>query len=275
MLLRFSKMHGIGNDFIVIDCISQRYTPQAHHMKKLADRHFGIGCDQLLIVEPPQQAENDFRYRIFNADGSEVEQCGNGARCFARYVYDRGLIARKHIKVETAGGNIELYIESDGIRVNMGAPILTPLNIPFKTDTEQTTYNIEIDGQSYKVGAVSMGNPHLIYQVDDIDNAPIETLGPLFEAHSDFPKRCNAGFMQVIDRGFIKLRVYERGAAETLACGSGACAAVVSGILQGLLDHKVTVQLPGGKIHIEWLGGDNPVFQVGPAEFVFDGKIRL
>lgn len=275
MLLRFSKMHGIGNDFVVLDCISQRYIPQTQDMANLADRHFGIGCDQLLIIEPPQQPENDFRYRIFNADGSEVEQCGNGARCFARYVYDRGLTAKTSIKVETAGGNIELHIEKNGIRVNMGAPILLPEKIPFKANAQQKTYNIKVAEQTYTVGAVSMGNPHLIYQVDNIDLAPVDTLGPLFETHDTFPNRCNAGFMQVVNRGFIKLRVYERGAAETLACGSGACAAVVSGITQGLLDANVTVQLPGGKIDIEWQGGDNPVFQVGSATFVFDGKIRL
>ena len=275
MLLRFSKMHGIGNDFIVLDCISQRYIPQTQDMARLADRHFGIGCDQLLIIEAPQNPENDFRYRIFNADGSEVEQCGNGARCFARYVYDRGLTANTSIKVETAGGNIVLHVEESGIRVNMGAPILAPAKIPFIADSQENTYNIEANGNTYTVGAVSMGNPHLVYQVDDIDKAAVETLGPLFEAHSDFPNRCNAGFMQIVSRDFIKLRVYERGAGETLACGTGACAAVVSGILQGLLDANVTVQLPGGKIHIEWQGGNKPVYQVGPAEFVFDGKIRL
>lgn len=275
MQLRFSKMHGIGNDFVVLDCISQRYTAQTKHMAKLADRHFGIGCDQILIVEPPRQPQNDFRYRIFNADGSEVEQCGNGARCFARYVYDRGLTAKKHIKVETAGGNIELHIEEAGIRVDMGAPILTPIDIPFKAARQQTSYNISVADCEYAIGAVSMGNPHLVFQVDDIDNAPVETLGPQFESHPDFPNRCNAGFMQVIARDTIKLRVYERGAGETLACGSGACAAVVSGILQGLLDSKVTVSLPGGEIQIEWLGEGHSVQQVGPAAFVFDGKIRI
>ncbi len=275
MLLRFSKMHGIGNDFVVLDCISQRYSAQSKHMKALADRHFGVGCDQILIIEPPQQPDNDFRYRIFNADGSEVEQCGNGARCFARYVYDRGLTVSKTIRVETAGGVITLFIEDQGVRVNMGPAILSPAEIPFIAEQPATTYDISADGRNFSVAAVSMGNPHLVYQVEDIDQAPVETLGPLFEAHERFPNRCNAGFMQIIQRDFIKLRVYERGAAETLACGSGACAAVVAGISQGLLDNNVTVQLPGGQLHIEWAGGDSDVYQVGPAEFVFDGKIRF
>ena len=275
MLLSFSKMHGLGNDFVILDCLSQCYMPQTKHMVKLADRHFGVGCDQILIIEPPTQPENDFSYRIFNADGSEVEQCGNGARCFAKYVFERGLTAKKIIKVETANGLIELHIEEGGIRVNMGPPILNPAQIPYQAATQQAQYKLHIDNDEYAISAVSMGNPHLVYQVDDINTAPVNTLGPLFESHKDFPNRCNAGFMQIIDKSFIKLRVFERGAGETLACGSGACAAVVAGIELGLLDNNVTVELPGGKIQIQWQGGDSPVYQVGPADFVFDGQIRL
>lgn len=275
MLLRFTKMHGIGNDFVVLDCISQRYSPQSKHMQVLADRHMGVGCDQILVIEAPQQPQNDFRYRIFNADGSEVEQCGNGARCFARYVHNKGLTAKNTIRVETSGGIIELHIEDEGVRVDMGAPILLPEAIPFKAQTTAVSYNITVEGQDFSIAAISMGNPHLVYQVEDINTAPVETLGPLFERHPDFPNRCNAGFMQIVSRNAIKLRVYERGSGETLACGSGACAAVVAGIQQGLLDNNVTVELPGGQIDIQWSGGDNHVFQVGPAEFVFDGKIRL
>lgn len=275
MLLRFTKMHGIGNDFVVLDCITQRYTPQSKHMKTLADRHTGVGCDQILIIEAPQQPQNDFRYRIFNANGSEVEQCGNGARCFARYVHAKGLTAKKQIRVETAGGTIELQLQDEGVRVDMGAPILAPEAIPFNAPEVATLYTINVANTDYTIAAISMGNPHLVYQVEDIIHAPVETLGPLFESHPDFPNRCNAGFMQVISRNFIKLRVYERGSGETLACGSGACAAVVAGIRQDLLDNNVTVELPGGQIDITWAGGDHHVFQVGPAEFVFDGKIRL
>ncbi|CAA0085170.1 Diaminopimelate epimerase [BD1-7 clade bacterium] len=275
MLLRFSKMHGAGNDFVVLDLISQKFTPRADVMKALADRHFGVGCDQILLVESPSKPHNDFKYRIFNADGSEVEQCGNGARCFARYVRQKGLIGKDHIRVETAGGDIELFIEADGVRVDMGLPVLEPAHIPFEADFKASVYTLEAAGQTLHVGAVSMGNPHLVYQVDNVDAAPVETLGPALESHSRFPNRVNAGFMQIVSRDHIRLRVYERGSGETLACGSGACAAVVSGIVQGLLDDKVTVELPGGKLIIEWAGDGHSVYQVGPAEFVFEGKTQV
>lgn len=275
MLLRFSKMHGIGNDFVVLDLISQQYQPQSSDMKIIADRHFGIGCDQILIVEAPAQAENDFRYRIFNADGSEVEQCGNGARCFARYVYEKNLTGKKHLRVETAGGLIELYIEGNSVRVDMGKPVLVPAKIPFKAAQQALQYNIDVGGLSYAIGAISMGNPHAVLRVDDVSKAPVEHLGALIEHHEQFPNRVNVGFMQVMDRGNIRLRVFERGTGETLACGTGACAAVVYGILQGWLDNRVNVSLPGGQLVIEWQGGEHHVQLIGPAVHVYDGKIRL
>lgn len=268
-------MHGIGNDFVVIDLISQRYRPQPDHMRRIADRHFGIGCDQILIVEPPRKPGNDFLYRIFNADGSEVEQCGNGARCFARYVTDNHLTGNNPIRVETAGGVIELFIEGDNVRVDMGAPILEPARIPFQADHQATSYPIEVAGNSLVIGAISMGNPHAVLRVDNVDTAPVAELGPLLESHPRFPRRVNVGFMQVMDRSHIRLRVYERGSGETLACGSGACAAVVYGILQGWLNERVCVDLPGGQLTIEWKGGTAHVQLIGPATHVYDGKIRL
>ncbi len=277
MILRFSKMHGIGNDFIVIDAVTQRFYANSEQMKMLADRHFGIGCDQILIVEPPAYPQNDFKYRIFNADGSEVENCGNGARCFAKFVRDRGLIGKDVINVETAGGDIVLHIESDGIRVDMGAPILEPEQVPFKAfeNNLETSYPLAVDGEVIQVGAISMGNPHCVQLVDDVDTAPVEELGLLMEPHEQFPNRVNVGFMQVVDRDQIKLRVYERGAGETLACGTGACAAVVHGIQLGLLNSRVKVDLPGGQLIIEWQGGDSAVQLIGPAALVFEGKIKL
>ena len=275
MLLRFTKMHGIGNDFVILDLITQKYQPNASDMKKMADRHFGIGCDQVLIVEAPSNADNDFRYRIFNADGSEVEQCGNGARCFARYVYDKNLTGKKHLKVETAAGLIELHIEKQGIRVNMGTPVLEPARIPFLAETQAKEYALRVGNDTFTIGAVSMGNPHAILRVDNVTAAPVEKLGPLIEHHERFPNRVNVGFMQILGPNHIKLRVFERGAGETLACGTGACAAVVHGILQGWLQTPVSVDLPGGQLIIEWQGGQHPVYLIGPAAHVFDGKFRL
>ena len=244
-------------------------------MAQIADRHFGIGCDQILIVEPPEHPENDFRYRIFNADGSEVEQCGNGARCFARYVHDRGLTGKDQIRVETAGGVIELHLEKNNVRVDMGAPVLQPARIPFQAAEQALSYQLDVSGESLEIGAVSMGNPHAVYRVDDLAGARVESLGPLIERHPHFPNRVNAGFMQVVNENHIKLRVYERGSGETLACGSGACAAVVYGRLRGWLGERVRVDLPGGPLLIEWQGGNSHVQLIGPAQFVFDGKIRL
>jgi diaminopimelate epimerase len=275
MLLHFTKMHGIGNDFVVLDLINQAYTPTAADMKKIGDRHFGIGCDQILIVEKPLAASNDFRYRIFNADGGEVENCGNGARCFARYVFDKKLSDKTHLKVETACGNIELFIEENGVRVNMGAPILAPAKIPFAASAQAISYPISVNANTYTIGAVSMGNPHAVLRVDNVDTANVETLGPLIEKHPLFPNKVNVGFMQVVNPHQIRLRVFERGAGETLACGTGACAAVVYGILQQWLTSPVSVNLPGGQLTIEWAGPEHAVQMIGPAAHVFEGTIIL
>ncbi|WP_250655659.1 diaminopimelate epimerase [Alkalimarinus coralli] len=282
MLIKFTKMHGLGNDFMVVDMISQHAHLRAEQVKKLSDRHFGIGFDQLLLVEPPGRPDVDFRYRIFNADGSEVEQCGNGARCFARYVIDNKLTAKNRIRVETCNGIIELEVTSDGrVVVDMGAPILTPAEVPFIADEVSAEYPINVNGAGIDsqepviVSAVSMGNPHCVLLTDDIKTAPVETLGPLLESHERFPNRVNVGFMEIIHRRFVHLRVYERGVGETLACGTGACAAVVAGQLRGLLDTSVEVKLPGGNLQIEWLGEGHNVMMKGPATKVFEGQVRV
>lgn len=274
--LSFTKMHGLGNDFMVVDAISQPFRLRPEMIRKLADRHFGVGFDQLLVVEPPGMPDVDFRYRIFNADGSEVEQCGNGARCFARFVRDQRLTNRRVLRVQTAAGVIELRIGRDGwVTVDMGVPELNPPAIPFAADSLQLVYPVEVNGQLVELSVVSMGNPHGVLLVDDVDTAPVETLGPLLERHPRFPARANIGFLQIIDRGHARLRVYERGSGETLACGSGACAAVVVGRLRGLLDDKVRVTLSGGDLVIEWQGEGAPVMMEGPTARVFDGQIRL
>jgi diaminopimelate epimerase len=276
MELNFTKMHGLGNDFVVIDAIHQTVAMTAELARQLADRRFGIGCDQLLLVEPPRLPGTDFHYRIFNADGSEVEQCGNGARCFARFVRDQGLTDKDEIPVGTAKGPITLHIEADGqVRVNMGPPCLAPADIPFSADHQAASYTLQVDDQAFTIGAVSMGNPHAVLLVDDVASAPVEALGPLIEHHPRFPQRVNVGFMAVRDRGHIDLRVYERGAGETLACGTGACEAVVAGRLQGLLDERVAVHLPGGTLVISWREDNHPVWMTGPATRVFDGRIGL
>ena len=276
MLLRFVKMQGLGNDFVVFDAVRQRVDLDAGAIRRLADRRFGVGCNQVLLVEAPRLAGTDFHYRIFNADGSEVEQCGNGARCFARFVRDEGLASRDEIPVGTAAGAIRLFVEADGrVRVDMGAPILEPERIPFLADAKSTVYALDVEGEGLTIGAVSMGNPHAVTLVDDIENAPVARLGPRIEGHPRFPQRVNAGFMQVLAPDRIRLRVYERGAGETLACGTGACAAVVSGRLRGLLAERVQVGLPGGDLMIEWPGDGQPVLMTGPAERVFAGEIEL
>jgi len=276
MLLRFTKMHGCGNDFVVLDLITQKFLPKAHHIRKLADRHFGIGCDQVLIVEAPTQPDVDFRYRIFNADGGEVEQCGNGARCFAKYVREKRLIGKDRIRVETKGGIIELLIKPNReIEVDMGVPHLTPAEIPFEAGARATTYDLDVDGKNYEIGAVSMGNPHAVLLVNNVKTAPVSTLGPIIENHPRFPNRVNVGFMQIVSREEINLRVFERGAGETLACGTGACAAVVSARLRDLVDSPVKVNLPGGSLSIEWQGEGHPVMMTGPATTVFEGQIQI
>lgn len=274
--LAFSKMHGIGNDFVVIDGVNQLVKLTEGQIRHIADRHFGVGCDQLLLVEPYDGKEADFRYRIFNADGSEVEQCGNGARCFAKFVYEQGLTDKTTIPVMTAAGRIELQIQPDGqVTVNMGIPELEPARIPFIFQQRQNRYTQEIMGKTVTFAAISMGNPHAVLTVNDVDTAPVETLGPVLESHPLFPRRVNVGFMQVVARDHIRLRVFERGVGETLACGTGACAAVVAGQLQGLLDSLVKVTLPGGVLQIQWQGEGEPVWMTGPAETVFRGTLTL
>lgn len=274
--LRFSKMHGLGNDFVVIDAVSQGISVTPALARHLADRHFGIGCDQVLVVEPPPAPDIDFAYRIFNADGSEVEQCGNGARCFARFVREQHLTGKDRIRVQTRAGLIELQLEPDGqVRVDMGIPVLEPSHIPFDAPRQQPVYSLEVDGTRHDISAVSMGNPHAVLQVDAVDDALIASLGPSIENHPSFPKRVNVGFMTVVSRSEIHLRVYERGAGETLACGSGACAAVVAGRLRGLLDDRVTVHLRGGTLNVQWTGEGSPVIMIGPATTVFQGRFKL
>lgn len=276
MLVRFTKMHGLGNDFMVIDAISQRIRLNGDQVRKLADRNFGIGFDQLLLVEPPTRPELDFRYRIYNADGSEVEHCGNGARCFARFVRDKRLIMRDRIAVQTARGEAILQIHEDKqVEVDMGAPELIPAEIPFEAAEKSATYSVEVNGDSVELSAVSMGNPHGVLVVDSVDSAPVETLGPALEAHPRFPRKANIGFMEIVSPGEIRLRVYERGAGETQACGTGACAAVVAGRLRGLLGEQVLVHLPGGDLRISWAGEGEPVKMTGPATTVFEGQIYL
>lgn len=276
MLLRFTKMHGLGNDFVVIDGVSQAVTMTPELARRLGDRHFGIGCDQILIAEPPSHHDTDFRYRIFNQDGNEVEQCGNGARCFAKFVRDRHLTGKKTLQVETGTGIITLRIKANNlIEVSMGVPILTPADIPFVADAMAINYPLSVNGRELSVSVVSMGNPHAVLTVADVQTAPVETLGPAIESHYRFPQRVNVGFMQILSRQEINLRVYERGAGETLACGTGACAAVVAGHLQELLDSTVTVNLPGGSLQIEWPGEGQPVIMSGPATTVFHGRIKL
>ncbi|ELJ8841695.1 diaminopimelate epimerase [Vibrio parahaemolyticus] len=274
MHFHFSKMHGLGNDFMVVDCITQNVFFSQDLIRRLADRHTGVGFDQLLVVEAPYDPETDFHYRIFNADGSEVEQCGNGARCFARFVRLKGLTNKYSISVSTKKGKMILDVEDDGeVTVNMGVPEFEPNKIPFKAKQKEKTYIMRAGDKTLFCGAVSMGNPHVVTAVDDVDTADVDTLGPLLESHERFPERVNAGFMQVVSRDHIRLRVYERGAGETQACGSGACGAVAVGILQGLLDESVKVSLPGGELHISWQGPGKPLFMTGPATHVFDGQL--
>lgn len=268
-------MHGLGNDFIVIDAINQAVSLDPATIRRLADRHFGIGFDQLLVVEQPGKG-GDFRYRIFNADGGEVEQCGNGARCFARFVRDHALTRKNTIRVETACGIITPTIEDNSeVTVNMGVPRFEPAEIPFKAVQRAPVYPLRIGDKTIEISVVSLGNPHAVQIVPDIDQAPVTTEGPAIESHPLFPDRVNAGYMQIIDRTHIRLRVFERGAGETLACGTGACAAAVSGIARGLLDSEVQVTMRGGNLQIRWEGKDQPVWMTGPAIAVFEGTIDL
>ncbi|MCE3254371.1 MAG: diaminopimelate epimerase [Cellvibrio sp.] len=276
MRLRFSKMHGLGNDFVVIDGVSQSVRLTPDKIRFIAGRNFGIGCDQILVVETPETPDVDFRYRIYNCDGSEVENCGNGARCFAVFVRERKLTGKSIIKVETAGGLMELRVQQDEqVSVDMGAPRLQPAQVPFVADVQAITYPFDVAGRTCEISAVSMGNPHAVLVVDDVKTAPVAELGPLIENHPRFPARVNAGFMQIVARNEINLRVFERGVGETLACGTGACGAVVAGCLRGLLDEQVKVNLPGGSLQIEWPGDGQPVIMTGPAVTVFHGQIKI
>lgn len=274
--MKFTKMHGLGNDFMVIDAINQRLNLSPAQIQTLADRHFGIGFDQLLLVEKPDKPCADFKYRIFNADGSEVSQCGNGARCFARFVKEKHLFTGDEITVDTNNGRLVLALNPDGtVSVNMGIPEFNPAKIPLAITQEADSYSINVDGRPISFGAVSMGNPHAVIQVEDAATAPVQELGRLLECHALFPERANIGFMQILDRSRIKLRVFERGAGETLACGSGACAAVAVGVRQHLLDSPVTVELTGGNLSISWPGDSQPLWMTGPAATVFEGEISV
>jgi diaminopimelate epimerase len=275
MQLKFSKMHGLGNDFIVIDAINQDFVPEPERIRDWAQRHTGIGFDQLLVVEAPETDQADFKYRIFNADGGEVEQCGNGARCFARFVREQNLTDLDMISVETGSGLIQLEMLDDNrVRVNMGIPRFEPQAIPLDTETQADQYSLDIDGQSIQFSALAIGNPHIVIQVVDVASADVESLGPLLESHAFFPQRVNVGFMQIIDRGHFKLRVFERGVGETKACGSGACAAFIAGQRLGLLDALAQAHLFGGDLKLEWQGEGNPVMMTGETVMAFQGEIN-
>lgn len=276
MLLKFTKMHGLGNDFVVLDATRHPITLSPAELRYIADRHTGVGCDQILQVEAPHESGTDFYYRIFNADGSEVEQCGNGARCFVRYVREKGLTQKTEIRVGTRAGVIVPRLEPDGqVTVHMGVPILEPARIPFVAPKRALTYELDLGGKTISISALSMGNPHAVQLVPDVDAAPVTDEGPRIERHARFPERVNAGYMQILNRGHIRLRVYERGAGETLSCGTGACAAVVAGVLRGMLDTRVRVTTRGGELRVSWAGEGQPVQMTGPAATVFDGELEL
>ncbi len=276
MELSFSKMHGLGNDFVVIDAINQSVDLTSAQVRHIADRRLGVGCDQLLLVERSSQSDTKFRYRIFNANGKEVEQCGNGARCFALFVRDKGLTDANRIPVQTPAGRIELVIQDDGrITVDMGVPRLEPEDIPFQATVRAPVYALSVAGETIEFGAVSLGNPHAVLTVPHVDTAPVEKLGPQIEAHPRFPNHVNAGFMEIVNRGRIRLRVFERGVGETLACGSGACAAVVVGRIRHALDETVNVELRGGDLVVSWAGKGHPVLMTGSATFVYEGKVQI
>ena len=276
MLIKFTKMHGLGNDFVVIDGVRQHINLTTEAIKTLADRNLGIGCDQILLIEPPSDKRIDFNYRIFNSDGSEVEQCGNGARCMGRFIADQQLCGKKTVLLQTKNRVMEVTTKANNlVTANMGAPVFTPAEIPFISQQQELLYRIETESTHYEIAALSVGNPHAVIQVENVETASVAELGPIIQAHDQFPESVNVGFMQIIDRHNIKLRVYERGVGETQACGSGACAAAVAAIQQDLVESKVNLQLLGGKLSIEWSGEDQPILMTGPAETVFHGKIKL
>ena len=274
--IAFTKMHGLGNDFMVIDNLQKQVELSPQDILRLSDRRTGIGFDQLLVVNPPSVADAEFDYQIFNADGGEVEHCGNGARCFARFVSDRGMTDNRTIRVNTSNGVITLVLQDDGqVMVQMGVPVFEPVGIPFLADTEAHFYDLDVAGETFQVGAASIGNPHVLLQVDDVDTAEVERLGPLIESHPRFPRRVNVGFMQVVNRQAIRLRVFERGVGETRACGSGACAALAIGFRQGVLDNCASVTLPGGELKIHWLNEKTSIEMTGPCSTVFEGNTRM
>ena len=276
MKLKFSKMQGLGNDFVVLDGVRQPLELTESQLRFLGNRHFGVGCDQILLVEKARGPEVDFRYRIFNSDGGEVEQCGNGARCFVRFVHEQGLTEKREIRVETMSGIISPRLENDGsVTVDMGVPVFEAAKIPFVSESDALVQTLRIGAHEIEITAVSMGNPHAVQLVEDVDSAPVAVQGPLIENHARFPKRVNAGFMQLVDRQTIRLRVFERGAGETLACGTGACAAVAAGVARGVLDSPVRVITHGGELTIVWRGPGTPVQMTGPAVTVFIGEIDL
>jgi len=276
MRIRFAKMQALGNDFVVIDGVRQDIDLSPQQARAVADRHFGIGCDQVLMAQTATAPEVDFRFRIWNADGGEVAQCGNGARCFARFVTDEGLTTKKNIVVETGAGQMTLSMDNTGmVTVNMGVPRFEPDQVPFQAPNREAVYDLDVNGRNVEITALSLGNPHAVQLVDDVDRAPVATDGPRIESHPRFPQRVNAGYVQVVDRSHVRVRVYERGAGETLACGSGACAAVVAGRVRGLLDETVQVELRGGTLTVTWAGEEQPVYMTGPAVRVFDGELDL
>ena len=276
MLLKFTKMHGLGNDFIVVDAVSRKVFFNQKQIQRLSDRNFGIGFDQLLMVEPPTNPDMDFRYRIYNSDGSEVEHCGNGARCFAKFVLDRELTNKHIINVETKGGQIQLRVVDGGlVTVDMGMPSFEPKALPFTAEASEGLYPLEAGGKEHLITPVSVGNPHAVLRVDELLDEEVTSVGALIECHEKFPQKVNVGFMQVLNEQEINLRVYERGAGETLACGSGACAAVVAGIQRKLLESPCEVKLPGGNLNIEWQGPGHNLIMVGPATTVFKGQVRI
>jgi len=276
MLIKFTKMHGLGNDFVVIDAVRQNINLNPKIIKRLADRNLGIGCDQVLVIEPPSEKTIDFNYRIFNCDGTEVEQCGNGARCMGRYIADQRLSGKKSVLLKSKNRIMKIQLKSGNlVSVDMGAPTFEPKDIPFIADSAKTTHSVDLNGQCFEIATVSMGNPHAVIRVDDINTAAVEQLGPQLQAHRQFPESVNVGFMEIVNRQHIRLRVYERGAGETQACGSGACAAAVAAIQQELVKNSVKVELLGGELSIEWRGDSQPVLMTGPAETVFHGQIKI
>lgn len=276
MHLPFTKMHGLGNDFVVLDAVTRQVELTPAQIQWIAQRRFGVGCDQVLVLQAAERSGVDFSFRIFNADGSEAEQCGNGARCLARFVHERGLADKTQIKLESLGGVISLRHEANGqVTVDMGIPVFEPARVPFEAKTQQVVYDLDIGARHVQVSALSLGNPHAVQVVDELSDAVVSSQGPLIERHPRFPRRVNAGFMQVQDRSHIRLRVHERGAGETLACGSGACAAVVAGCQRGLLADSVEVALPGGSLRVNWAGEGEPVFMTGPTVTAYEGIIDL